>query len=448
MSVASEEALDAITRLEQLPLTRFHMKLRFVIGVATFFDLFDAIMIAFVVPALIAPWRLTPPQIGVLISAAYVGQFVGALGFGWLAGKIGRRRTILITTVFYGVGSLMVAASWNYPSMLLLRVLQGIGLGGEVPVASAYLSEWVAASRRGRYVAFFELSAPLGILVAGLLGAWVVPQFGWRWMFIIGALPALLVFPLRRQIPESPRFLLKMKRYDEAERIIASLEREAANSKAAGAPAMERGEKAPLPNFIKRAWIVGLVWFACYFINYGLTGWLPAIYRSVFHLDVATSLRYGLATSVAGVIGAILCGLLIDRIGRRAWFVLAFVAAAVPLLALAWMGSVEALTVVALCSAAYVFVSGCSAALYLYTPEIFPTGTRALGVGVGSACARVASAVAPVLVGLLLSQATASAVFVMFGAVALFGALISISLYETAGRGLEVIVGERLVRVE
>jgi MFS transporter, putative metabolite:H+ symporter len=444
MTVASEATQDIIARLEQLPITRFHMKLRFVVGVATFFDLFDAIMIAFVIPALIGSWQLTPPQIGALISAAYVGQFAGALGFGWLAGKIGRRRTILITTVFYGVGSLLVTASWSYSSMLFLRALQGIGLGGEVPVASAYLSEWVAASRRGRYVAFFELAAPLGILAAGLLGAWVVPQFGWRWMFVIGALPALLVFPLRRQIPESPRFLVEAKRYDEAERIVASLERQAAKPEAPVAVTMERGEMKPLPSLIGRTWTVGLLWFACYFINYGLTGWLPAIYRSVFRLDVATSLRYGLATSVAGVIGAVLCGLLIDRIGRRLWFVLAFLAAAIPLLALAWIQTPEALAVVALCSTAYIFVSGCSAALYLYTPEIFPTGARALGVGAGSASARVASAAAPLLVGLLLSRSSIAAVFLLFGAMGIVGALLSTQLRETAGRCLESIVGERV----
>ena len=189
---------------------------------------------------------------------------------------------------------------------------------------------------------------------------------------------------------------------------------------------------------------MGLLWFSCYFINYGLTGWLPAIYRSVFHLDVATSLRYGLATAAAGVVGAILCGLLIDRLGRRTWFVLAFLAGAAPLLALAWMRPAEPLAVVFFCSISYVFISGCSAALYVYTPEIFATGARTLGVGAGSACARVASAVAPLLVGLLLAQSGAPAVFLMFGAAGLLGTLLSLPLRETAKRRLELIVGERL----
>jgi putative MFS transporter len=443
MTIADEACSDVISRLERLPLMSFHIKLRFVIGVATFFDLFDAIMIAFVIPALITPWSLTPWQIGALISSAYAGQFIGALFFGWLAGKIGRRRTILATTVFFGLGSLLVAGAWNFQSMLVLRALQGVGLGGEVPVASAYLSEWIAAPRRGRYVAFFEMAAPLGILVAGLAGAWIVPLYGWRWMFVIGAIPALFVFPLRRRLPESPRYLLRTNRVDEAERIVADLERDAKGTQSPPSSLAEApGFVAAQPSIARRAWSVALLWFACYFINYGLTAWLPSIYRSVFHLDVSLSLRLGLATSAAGVVGAVLCGLLIDRIGRRNWFALAFLGAAAPLIALALIRGGDALTVAALCSISYVFVSGCSAALYLYTPEIFPTSSRAFGTGVGSACARVASALAPLLVGMILAQSGPDVVFLMFGTVAVAGAILSLPLEETAGRRLESIVSE------
>jgi putative MFS transporter len=440
ISLSRSEAI--LVRLEQLPFTRFHMRLRLIVGAATFFDLFDAIMIAFVAPALIRPWSLSPPQIGLLISAAYVGQFVGALFFGWLAGGIGRRRTILLTTACYGIGSLLVAGAWDLNSMLVLRALQGIGLGGEVPVASAYLSEWIAADVRGRYVAFFELTAPVGILAAGLLGAWVVPEFGWRWMFIIGAVPALLVFPLRSQMPESPRYLMRMGRLDEAERIVAEVERQAPP----GAPRAPRREIQPASERPRSAHfgqivIVGGLWFCCYFINYGLTGWLPSIYRGVYHLDVGTSLRYGLATSAAGVVGAILCGLLIDRIGRRIWFAGAFLLAGAPLVALALMPDGGALDLLALASLSYIFVSGCSAALYLYTPEIFPTRNRALGTGAGSACARVASATAPILVGFILANGALTTAFALFGAMALVGGLFSGWLIETAKRPLEAIFG-------
>jgi putative MFS transporter len=346
---------------------------------------------------------------------------------------------ILMTTVLYGFGSLMVAAAWSPLSLFVLRIGQGVALGGEVPVASAYLCEWIAAPRRGRFVVFFEMAAPLGILAAGALAAVIVPHWGWHWMFVIGAAPALLALPLRRRLPESPRFLLKQGRREEAERIVAEIERQAA-APAPNPPPSRQAGTAPTHGK-PLAIVVGLIWFSCYFINYGLTGWLPSIYRSVYHLDVETSLRYGLATSVAGIIGAAVCGLVIDWIGRRAWFVAAFAAAALALLLLAALRPQDAAVVAALCSLAYVFISGCSAALYLYTPEIFVTDNRALGVGAGSALGRVASALAPLLVGMLLSQTSTAAVFFMFGAVSLAGAALSLPLIETARKQLETIAG-------
>jgi putative MFS transporter len=168
-----------------------------------------------------------------------------------------------------------------------------------------------------------------------------------------------------------------------------------------------------------------------------LTGWLPSIYRSIFHLDVGTSLRYGLGTSAAGVAGAILCGLLIDTIGRRSWFAWAFALGAAPLLLLASLQGGGALDLLALGSISYIFVSGCSAALYLYTPEIFPTSSRTLGTGAGSACARVASATAPLIVGAILSKSMLAVVVALFGTVGLIGALLSLSLIETARLRLE-----------
>jgi putative MFS transporter len=436
MSMVLDRRRDVLDRLEQVPIGTFLIKLRLVVGVATFFDLFDAIMIASVLPALIGPWGLAPSQIGALISAAYVGQFVGALFFGWLAGRIGRRPTILVTTLWFALGSLAVAGAWDYQALFWLRMLQGIGLGGEVPVASAYLSEWVSASRRGAYVTFFELTAPVGVFAAALLGAWVVPEFGWRWMFVIGALPALLVFPLRRKIPESPRYLLRRDRVEEAEQIVGVLP---SRSRGPADRTTASPEPAAPASWLTRFGGVGVLWFACYFVNYGLTGWLPSIYRGIYHLDVSSALRYGLATSAAGVLGAALCGVLIDRVGRRNWFVGAFLAAAAPLLVLAAIGAPSALDVAIFCSVSYIFVSGCSAALYLYTPEIFPTRGRSLGTGAGSACARVASAIAPALVGAMLPSLGLTAVFLMFGCIGVIGGALAVWLRETAGRRLESI---------
>src|SRR5579863_3042230 len=122
--------------------------------------------------------------------------------------------------------SLLCAASWNIPSLLLFRTIQGIGLGGEVPVAAAYINEISHAKGRGRFFLIYQFIFPIGLVGASLLGYWLVPVFGWRTMFLIGGLPAILVLALfaGNILPESPRWLVAKGRYDEADNIVEQME--------------------------------------------------------------------------------------------------------------------------------------------------------------------------------------------------------------------------------
>jgi putative MFS transporter len=203
-----------------------------VVGAATLFDGVDTLAIAYALPVLTSTWRLSPQKAGVLISAGYVGQLVGAVFFGWLAERIGRVTTIRFTIAIYAVLSLVCATSWNYSSLLLFRVLQGVGLGGEVPVAAAYINEFAQARTRGRFFLLYEQTYSAGrlvaaLLVAALLGVWVVTHFGWRYLFLIGALPAVLVIFLRRCLPESPRWLASQGRLEEAGQAVREIELQA-----------------------------------------------------------------------------------------------------------------------------------------------------------------------------------------------------------------------------
>ncbi len=137
-SVTAEEIS---ARIERLPFSRWHVKLRIVMGVATFFDAFDALAIAYVLPVLIPMWKLAPTQIGFLISIGYAGQLIGALGFGWMAERVGRVRTATWAIGLFSMFSLVCALSWSYDSMLWFRFVQGLGLGGQVPIAAAYIIE-------------------------------------------------------------------------------------------------------------------------------------------------------------------------------------------------------------------------------------------------------------------------------------------------------------------
>ncbi len=149
---------SVIARLERLPISRELTVARIVIGSATFFDAYTVLAIAYAMPVLAREWNLTPGQIGAILSAGYLGQFFGALFFGWLAERIGRLNVLLITVVVFTSMDLACLFAWDATSMMAFRFVQGIGTGGEVPVASAYMNEFVSAKRRGRFSSFTRFS--------------------------------------------------------------------------------------------------------------------------------------------------------------------------------------------------------------------------------------------------------------------------------------------------
>src|SRR5713226_6719424 len=228
MDVAGTRASvdDIVARLERLPTSWWQVKARIIVGVATFFDAFDALAIASILPVIVPLWKLTPPQIGVMISAGFAGQLLGALLFGFIAERFGRMTAMIWSIALFAVMSLVCAFAWDYDSLLVFRVIQGIGLGGEVPVAAVFISELAKAKGRGRFVLLYELVFPIGLVAASLAGLWVVPHLGWQYMFAIGALPALLALALRWLLPESPRWLAVHGRDAEAEAAMSLIERE------------------------------------------------------------------------------------------------------------------------------------------------------------------------------------------------------------------------------
>lgn len=440
---------DVAARIERLPVSWWHIKARIIIGVATFFDAFDALAIAFVLPVLVRAWKLNGPQIGLLISAGYLGQLVGALFFGWIAERYGRITAMVWSILIFALMSLVCAFAWDYQSLVGARVIQGFGLGGEVPVAAAYISELSRAKGRGRFVLLYELVFPVGLVAAGFLGAWIVPRFGWQWMFVIGALPAFVAMVLQRLLPESPRWLATRGRNAEAETALARIERETEKSTGHALPIPQKivvsgALKASWsdlfgPTYLRRTLVVWVIWFATYFFNYGLVVWLPTIYTTVFKLPLQQALQYGLITQAVGLCGALVCALTIDRVGRRPWFTVAFAANAIALGSLFVLGADSPQRVLVLVTCGYFFVSVLSIGVYVYTPELYPTRARAIAVGTATAWLRFASILGPAIVGFIVGSGL-GAVFLVFAVVAIFGAVITgLFAVETKRRVLEEI---------
>src|SRR5579863_5640236 len=222
--ISEVSAGQLLARLESVPFTRWHLKARLIMGSATFFDAFGALSMAFALPVLNGLWHISLRQSGVLIGATYVGQLAGAILFSWIAERHGRVRSASIAVGIIAVMSLACALAQNFGALVAYRMVQGIGIGGEMPVAAAYISELSTARRRGRYFLLYELIFPIGLMATGQVGAWLVPLWGWQTIFLIGGIPCLIISVLVARLPESPRWLISQGRLREAEVIVRQIE--------------------------------------------------------------------------------------------------------------------------------------------------------------------------------------------------------------------------------
>jgi putative MFS transporter len=444
----SERTIAA--RLERLPYSRWHVTVTIVLGVAIFFDSFDSLAIAYVLPVLIRDWHIPPANIGGLISIANFGQALGALTFGWIAERIGRVPTARIAIALFAVMSLACAFTTSYDQLFACRFFEGIGLGGEIPVASTYISEILRADRRGGRFLTYQIIFPVGLLMSGIAGATVVPRFGWQWMFVIGALPGIVALVMQRYCPESPRWLAQQGRLAEADAIVAGIERAVSRNGAQPLPPVPDLALQPLGNetrwqelfqgrYRSRTFLVWVLWASCYIIAYGLQGWIPTLYREVYHLPLQQSLNYAIFSPVGSLLGSLICAFLIDRTGRRHWFTAAFFLTAAGLIWLWAVGADTALGLLvgfAFCS---MWLGSMNMTIFLYTAEIYPTRMRALGVSWASFWLRAAATVGPLIVGFALPRYGISGVFLTFSLFAVIGCIAATFMIETRRRVLEEV---------
>lgn len=448
-TIITSQNHNIVARIERLPNSRWHMRMRAVIGAAWFFDAFDALTIAFVLPALIPLWHLNPTQIAALIATGYAGQAIGSVLTGWLADRVGRVPCAVWTCAIFSVFSLACAFAWSFPVLLVLRFLQGLGLGGEIPIVQSYINEFTSARTRGRFALLTQLPFAFGILVTSLVGVWVVPHLGWQWMFVIGAVPALLTIPLRRTLPESPRWLASVGRSDEADRVMRHIEDLVTDHGTTKLPPLPpQGPEVPVAKghfadlfrgrYAARTLVIWTLWFTGYLVSYGLSGWMPSLYQSVYRLPLQTALLYSVCSTCALFAGGCLVTIFVDSTGRKPWLVGLLLISGGTLAAMWGAPGWSAETTMLVGLVPFFGIGGISLLLGLYTAENYPTHLRTLGAGCGNAWLRISSVIGPFLVGAVLQSAGLGAVFVMFGICALVGgATAAIFAIETRGRLLE-----------
>lgn len=439
-----------LERLEKLPVGSFHYKLLTVTGLGWLFDSMDTGLIAFVLPVLAKEWGLTPEQVGWIGSIGLIGMALGAVLAGTVADRFGRKNVFAATVILYSVSTGLCAIAWNYESLLLFRFLVGFGLGGELPVAATLMSEYAPSNLRGRFIVLLESFWGVGWLVAACISYLLIPQFGWKIAFLIGALPAIYVFLIRLHMPESVRYLISKNKISEAKEIILSLEEKLhVESK----PFAENLSEAEInsentakpkfstlwsPQFRVRTIMLWLAWFGIVYSYYGIFMWLPSI---VFAqgFEVVKTFEYVLIMTIAQLPGYFAAAWLVDKIGRRytlsSFLLMSGVCSY-------FFGNAASANELLIWGASMSFFNlGAWGVIYTYTPELYPTSIRALGSGWAAGFGRIGGMLAPMLVGILLANnAPINLIFAMFASVFVLISVVILSLgIESKQKSLEEI---------
>lgn len=437
-------------RIEKLPVTPMLWKVLFLAGIGWLFDAMDQGMVSGVMAAIGKSWRLTPADLGLLGSASAVGMAVGAAIAGMVADKWGRKTVVTFTLVLYGLASAMSGFAPNFTVLLLFRFLTGLGLGGELPAASTLVSEFSPAKDRGRMVVLLESFWAWGWIVAALIAYLLIPIYGWRIGFFLGGIPALYAAFLRRNIPESPRYLEQKGYLKEADEIVSRMEQQAGvkSEKVAfvNAPEGKKGSSISILDlwsraYVRRTFVLWILWLGINFGYYGFVLWTPTLLVGK-GLSLVKGFEFTLIMSIAQLPGYYSAAYLIERIGRKSVLVIYLAGTAVAAY-LFGQGSSAAMVLVYGCLL-YFFSLGAWGAVYAYTPEVYPTRARGSGAGWAAAVGRIGAIAAPYIVGLVYQakgkQAGFTYVFIMLTVVfALVAVVVALFGVETKGQSLDEI---------
>lgn len=430
--------------IEKLKLTNTHYYIVVIAALGFMFDSFDTYIVSYAMPSIIKEWHIDNVTIGLLSSAGLAGMFLGAIFWGPFTDRMGRKAGFIGTVLGFSLLTGVTAFVPNTFQFGVVRFLTGMCLGGMIPVNTALVSEYVAAKYRGRFVSVLTVLWPVGLLLAAVCSLSLVPTYGWRVLFYIGVLPAVLTFFVAFKVPESPRWLVSRGRTTEAAAVLRKLgasESDVANL------VNEKKEKAVSvfvllqPQYAKRFALTAGYYFFAYFGYYGFVLWLPSILARVYGLSLATTFTYTLYVALAAILGRITAFYTIERFGRKQLFYVGF-----------GVGGIAALIFGTLKDPTYLLLGACIlsflyeqgvAGTVVWTAELYPSEVRATATCWSTGAGRVSSAISPVVFGYFMDNAMYYGIYVtmaLFFWVAV--ALVYFLGIETKGKSLKEIGAE------
>lgn len=370
-------------------------KLLLIAGTGWLFDAMDVGLLSFILAALKQDWGLSATQLGTIGSVNSIGMAVGAFVFGLYADKKGRKAAFLFTLLMFSIASGLSAFAWGLYSLLVLRFFIGMGLGGELPVASTLVSESVAPNVRGRVVVLLESFWAVGWILAALIAYFLIPlpSVGWRGAMILCAMPAFYALYLRFNLPDSPTYshsneIIKKETVIQKIRLLFS------------------------KPFRQQSVMLWIVWFCVVFSYYGMFLWLPSV-MMMKGFDMVKSFQYILIMTLAQLPGYFTVAWLIERVGRK-WVLVSYLSGT--LISAYLFGQADTANQLLIYGALLSFFNlGAWGAMYAYTPEQYSTNIRATGSGMAASVGRIGGILGPLMVGLLMAKDfSVSAIFALF----------------------------------
>lgn len=439
---ATTMSVNAGARLDRLPISSFHRRIFFLIAAGMFFDGYDLYVGTNVLGAVVKTKFATLDQVPQFISLTFLGLTIGSLVTGFVGDRYGRRFTYQFNLMIFGLASLAAAAAPDMVTLNLLRFVMGLGLGAEIVVGYSTMTEFVPPQTRGRWLAFMSFIVVCGLPATALLGYLIIPNYGWRPMFVICGLGSLVVWYLRKSLPESPRWLETRGRTEAAEALLQAIEKEAATAgplppprPPTAMPTFSLGSlvsKSLLPSMV----VGSVVLIVINTLIFGFVQWLPTFFVQQ-GLSITKSFAYTLVIILGAPIGCAIGAFTCDYFGRKPSLIGAAIATIVFGAAYPFMHVPAALLSVGFLLIVAIYVQ--VAILFgVYTPELFPTEVRLRANGICNTLGRAATIASPFIVlALFRSHGVTGVLALMIGLLIINIIVIAIWGIEPANRRLE-----------
>ncbi|AQV98280.1 MFS transporter [Cupriavidus necator] len=421
----ASQPLNVTAFIDRQPLSAFQVTIVVLCFLIVAVDGFDTAAIGFIAPAIRAEWQLTPARLAPLFGAGLGGLMAGAFLFGPLADRFGRKSVLVLSVLFFGAACLASAWSQDLWTLVLLRFLTGLGLGGAMPNAITLTSEFCPDKRRSFLVTTMFCGFTLGSAVGGLASAGLIEAFGWRSVLVTGGvLPLLLAVALVRLLPESVRYLVLTGK--SRERVVATLQKIAPHEdlgNATFAVGEQRVASSPVrhlfrPELLRGTLLFWLTFFMSLLVIYLLSSWLPTLLRSTGH-SLRTAALVTTMFQVGGTVGAIVLGWLMDRIKPHCVLACSYSLAALGIAAVGSFASEPVAAGMAVFLAGFC-ISGSQVGANALSASFYPTDCRATGVSWANGVGRMGSVVGSVGGATMLSMGLGMpALFALIGMPAL-----------------------------